>query len=277
MAALLSSLDELLSRVHEAAGRAGPDVARAAVFDADGTLWRGDIGDAAFEVAVAAGMIDDATWAGPLRAWAERWELMLPTDPQRAVERIFVAARTQELGRIAERRGLPDAAWREDLYGMQAWAYAGRSRARVGELGARLFREGFVDGIFADMRALLQALHAAGIEVWIASASHGALVEAGAVHLGIPPERALGMEPALDAAGVTLPSIARGTFGPGKAATARQALAGRRPLAAFGDSVLSTDRELLELAALPVAVATSGLHREAALAHPRMVLFDPQR
>lgn len=277
MARLLASLDELVALVRSAAALVGPDVARAAVFDADGTLWRGDIGDAAFEAAAAAGMIDDATWRGPMAEWARRWDLELPADPHSGIARIFRASAGGELARAAQRRGLPEGAWREDLYSMQAWAYAGRTRAAVEAFGARLFDEGFAEGVFLEMRALIDALTAEGIEVWIASASHGALVAAGAHHLHIEAARALGMEPALDDAGVTLPRIARGTYGPGKAEVARHALGGRRPLAAFGDSVLTTDRELLESALVPVAVASHGAHREAALAHPRISLFDPKR
>lgn len=277
MGSLLPSLDALLTAVREAAAQAGPEVARAAVFDADGTLWRGDIGDAAFEAAAGAGMIERATWDGPVRAWAARWDLELPDELQAGVERIFRAARGTELADAGQRHGRAEGAWREELYAMQAWVYAGRPRDAVHDFGARLFDEGFADGVFAEMRALVDALHALGIEVWIASASHGALVAAGAPRLGVPVPRALGMEPALDEAGRTLARIARGTYGPAKAEAARAALAGRRPLAAFGDSVLSTDRELLESAELPVAVAPRGAHRDAALAHARIRLFDPRR
>ena len=277
MGSLLPSLDALLTAVREAAAQAGPEVARAAVFDADGTLWRGDIGDAAFEAAAAADMIDRATWDGPVRDWAARWDLELPDEIEAGVARIFRAARGPELADAGVRHGRAEGAWREELYAMQAWVYAGRARSAVQDFGERLFHEGFADGIFTDMHALLRALDALGIEVWIASASHGALVAAGAPRLDVQLARALGMEPALDDEGRTLPRIARGTYGPAKAEAARTALGGRRPLAACGDSVLTTDRELLETAVLPVAVAPRGAHREAALAHTRMHLFDPRR
>jgi phosphoserine phosphatase len=122
------------------------------------------------------------------------------------------------------------------------------------------------------MRALLSALEAAGIEVWLASASHAALVEAGAPHLGVPVARVRGMEPT---AGLSdPPRMQSRTYGDDKRDTATRVL-GARPLAAFGDSVLFTDRALLESAHLPFAVATRGPHRDAALAHPRMLLVDP--
>ena len=106
MARVLASLDELLALVQDVASRAGPDVARAAVFDADGTLWSGDIGDAAFEAAPGAGLIRAATWAGPVKDWAARWDLALPDDPRAGVARIVEAARGTALAEAARRRGL---------------------------------------------------------------------------------------------------------------------------------------------------------------------------
>jgi hypothetical protein len=64
------------------------------------------------------------------------------------------------------------------------------------------------------------------------------------------------------------------TYGDDKRDTARARL-GAPPLLAFGDSVLFTDRALLQSAAQPFAVATRGAHREAALQDARLILVDP--
>jgi phosphoserine phosphatase len=121
----------------------------------------------------------------------------------------------------------------------------------------------------------VDGLVAHGIEVRIASASHGALVAPGAARLGLSPAHVHGMEPALDDDGRGLPSLTQDTYGPGKATTVRAALRDKRPLLAFGDAVLSTDKELLALARQGVAVAPKGAHRQAALADDALWLFDP--
>ena len=74
--------------------------ARAAVFDADGTLWAGDIGDAAFVQSARAGLVSDAMYEGPLAAWASRTGLSLPTD------------KVEGIANEVRRRAVPVAAWK---------------------------------------------------------------------------------------------------------------------------------------------------------------------
>jgi phosphatidylglycerophosphatase C len=237
------------------------DVARVAVFDADGTLWRGDIGDVAFERAADAGLIADATWGGPLVAWAASWGVTLPAEKRAGTRRIV---------ELAAARPFDDHAFKQSLYDMQAWIYAGARRPQLEAFAEAIFIEGFEAGIFADMRRLVAALAARGVEVLVASASHGALVVPGARRLGIDRSFVLGTEPAVDEVGVALPAAGVSMYGPRKAAAVSLRLEGRRPLLAFGDSILTTDKELLALAHLPVAVAPRGAHAEAARAHPTL-------
>lgn len=277
MGALLHSVDDIFDVLALAEACLPQDVARVAVFDADGTLWRGDIGDTAFAAAADAGLVNEKTWSGPVRTWAARWAVSLPEDPRVGLPRILAAAHAGELAQAGRARGLDDGAWRRELYEMQAWIYAGHSRAAVEAFGERLFAAGFAAQIFTDMGALLRGLRARHVDVYVASASHGALVAPGARRLDVDRERALGMEPAVDEEGRGLPRTSVCTYGPGKAAVVRKVLEGKRPLLAFGDSVLGTDKELLESAHRPFAIASSGVHREAALRDPRMHLFDPTR
>jgi phosphoserine phosphatase len=247
-----------------------PGFARAAVFDADGTLWKGDIGDAAFSACARAGLVSDAMFAGPVCAWAARTGLSLPNDPVEAIDRIVHAHESGELASLGRARGLDDDGWRRDFYEMQAWIYADQPREAVVAFGDALMRESLAAGIFSSMVELLEALESAGIEVHLASASHAALVQAGAVYLRVPAARVAGMEPE---PGLSTQMRAR-TYGADKRDTAARRL-GAAPLAAFGDSVLYTDRALLQSAHLPFAVATKGPHREAARQHERMILVDP--
>jgi phosphoserine phosphatase len=243
---------------------------KAAVFDADGTLWAGDIGDVAFAQSARAGLVSDAMFAGPLSSWAARVGLSLPDNKVEAIAAIVAAHDDGQIRESGLRRGLDEDAWRRDFYEMQAWIFADQPREAVSALGQRLMRDGLGARIFPSMQRLLRDLEADDVVVHIASASHAALVQAGAAILGIPPERVAGMEPT---PGLSTTMQVR-TYGDDKRDTAVARLGGR-PLAAFGDSVLFTDRALLQAAAYAFAVATSGAHREAALADARIVLVDP--
>ncbi len=244
--------------------------ARAAVFDADGTLWASDIGDAAFVDSARAGMVSDAMYRGPVRAWAQRLGLSLPDDTIAGIDAIVAAHADGSLRARALAAGLDEDGWRRDYYELQSWIYADQPREAVVDYGRRIMEGGLKAGIFTSMVQLLRDLEAAGVAVHIASASHAALVEAGAVYLGVPKAHVAGMEPK---PGLSTSMRVR-TYGDHKRDTARARL-GSPPLLAFGDSVLFTDRALLESSALPFAVAIRGAHRDAALADPRIILVDP--
>jgi phosphoserine phosphatase len=276
MGILVEDVSALLDRVPDRS--AWPDdVDAVAVFDADHTLWNGDIGDTAFAAAADEGLFVRDTWRGPVVDWARSWGLSVADDPAAGVRAIFDAVQSGALAKAAAARGQGEASWKGSLYAMQAWAYAGLRRDDVAALGERLFARGFSSRLWDDMRVVVDGLRARGVRVQIASASHGALVVPGARLLALSDDAVAGMEPAVDDDGVILPVIAQDTYGPGKAAVVRAGLSGRRPLLAFGDSVLATDRELLALSHQGVAVATTGAHREAALHDPRLWLFDPRR
>jgi phosphatidylglycerophosphatase C len=263
----LDTVESLLEAALSASEDAGAQVA---VFDADHTLWDGDVGDEAFLAAAREGFLLEATWRGPLQAWAGRLGLALSADPAAGAAQLLDAASSGAL-----ERALGTGRWRQALYALQAWAYAGRRRDEVEAFGEALFARGFAARIYPAMQRVVEALAARGVEAMIASASHGALVTPGARRLGIRAAQVLGMEPDLDDAGVTQASLRRDTYGPAKAAAVSAALGGRRPRLAFGDAVLTTDRELLALAHQGVAVAARGAHREAALDHATLLLFDP--
>lgn len=250
-----TSADEL---VGIARSQPPPQVVRAAMFDADGTIWRGDIGDEAFARGHA--LVLESTWP-TLRAWCAKYGATVAT-----YDDLVKLALSRGIGAAARAQGIADEQWRADLFEMQAWAYAGHTRAQIATL-AHSF------DVFPSMLSLLERLRAEGVRIAVVSASHGALVEAAK----LPVDAVYGMEPALDEQGRTLPKIARSTYGEGKVAATRDFL-GRddvRPLFAFGDSVLATDRALLAYAHVPVAVNARGAHREAALKDERMLLLDP--
>lgn len=256
----LTSVDALLA-IAEAPLPAG--VARAAMFDADGTIWKGDIGDEAFARAHA--LVRAETWPA-LHAFCAKYGAKVAS-----FDELVALALSRGIGDAARARGISDDVWRADLFEMQAWAYAGHTRVEIAQLGHSF-------EMFPSMITLLTRLRAAGVKTAVVSASHGALVEAAA----LPVDAVFGMEPDLDGEGRTVAGkMRRSTYGVGKVTATRDFMRETfgdpelRPLFAFGDSVLATDKALLEHAHVPVAVNARGAHREAALAHPRMLLLDP--
>ena len=237
-----------------------------AAFDADGTLWAGDIGETAFLRGFHEGVILPSTVEGPVLAWAERWGLELPEEPSLAFPLLCHLCEGERiLEQLPAHACLDDA--RADLYGMQAWAYTGRTALEVEAYGERLFAAGFERTLFSWAPELLAALRERGIEVVIASASHRDLVVPGAARLGIARERVYGSLPRTCPQGTYVPTPGCALYGDAKARVVEEHLAGRgggKPLLAFGDSVAWTDRALLASALMPVAVRPTGVHLEEA-------------
>ena len=102
--------------------------------------------------------------------------------------------------------------------------------------------------LVAEVENLYRSLQAAGIDVWVCTASLGELIRPAAARYGVPPERVIGMELALED-GRFVPRFQPGyqaTFGPGKSWAIRQFLApryGRGPVLVAGDS--QGDKDML--------------------------------
>jgi phosphoserine phosphatase len=140
----VSSLIERVTKEH-----AGQSV----VFDADGTLWRGDVGEDFLRFAIHRRLFD---------ASYERYEELLAESPARAYAYC-----------VEVMRGQPEASLREHC--------------------AAFFTERFHGRIFSFVRPLLKRLEQAGCPVWICSASPKWIVLPGALALGIPEARVIGV------------------------------------------------------------------------------------
>lgn len=137
--------------------------------------------------------------------------------------------------------GQPDtpSIQRTYLFGARLWQ--GKTPSEVRDVAAAAWRWGTDQPVGATVRLgsravpswirlqppmvdLVHALHSQGVEVWIVSASEQHLVEATAAHAGIPRERVLGVQMALDAHGRLSPALVpcgadgveRMSFGEGK-------------------------------------------------------------
>lgn len=127
--------------------RAAREAGGTAAFDADGTLWADDIGEAFLRDLERAGRVPEGTW----RTYEERL-----------------------------------AADHVDAYGYAATVMAGLPEAEVRERADRFFPKHFAPRLFPVVRELLAALIGDGIRVAIVSASNRWLIEAAARELGVP-------------------------------------------------------------------------------------------
>jgi len=123
------------------------------VFDADGTLWRGDVGEDFLRYAIHRRLFE---------ASYERYEALLTQSPARAY-----AYCVEVMG------ALP--------------------LAELESHCASFFTARFHGRIFGFVRPLLARLSAAGCPVWICSASPRWIVVPGALALGIPAARVIGV------------------------------------------------------------------------------------
>ncbi len=186
-----------------------------AAFDADGTLWDGDIGEELLQELIRRRLLVD----GPLDPWQE-YQRRLRRDPS-------------------------------DAFSFAVRLMNGLSEVVVRETSQHVFAERFVAGVFPPVRFCLDRLIARGWDVYVVSASNRWSVEVAAAHLGLSPDRVIALGVEVEAGLLTdrvlepIPVLA------GKVILLRQ-LAGRDADIAFGNSVL--DLPLLLAAAIPVAV-----------------------
>jgi phosphoserine phosphatase len=186
-----------------------------AAFDADGTLWDGDLGEAVLRELVARGQLIDA----PSDPWAEY------------------------LGRFEQSPGA--------AFAYAGRLMAGLSEELVREVSARVYDADFRRCVFPEARWLLRTLVDRGWEVYIVSASIRWSIEVAARDFGLTPQRVVALDLETEAGLITdrvlepIPTLE------GKPALLR-ARAGRPPDLAFGNSML--DLPLLLSAAIPIGV-----------------------
>lgn len=231
------SVLDVLGRLKEAlsAGLSQPTLA----FDADGTLWSGDIGNDLFEALLAARGIREDSRAALWRE-ADSAGLDLSGD-------------ATELGRGLYEAHLAGRYDEERAFAMMAWAFAGYTLEEARAFAMDVFaRVGLRERLHRFLEPILEWASAESIPVWVVSASPAFAVELGVGFLGIPKERVVAMLPNMDgeriATGLSRPAV----YGHAKPASFFAACPGRGILGAFGDS--SYDAPLLAASRVPVAV-----------------------
>ncbi len=197
-----------------------PGVARGPVaFDADGTLWRGDVGE------------DLLRWLAA--------EGLLPAGPSRGIYAEY------------ERRVAIDAA---AGYAFAVELMAGLAEAALEGLCREFFARRFEGRLFPFTRPLLDELAAAGHEIWIVSASPVWIVAVGVEGLGVGLDRVIAVKAEIAAGQLTRRVEQPIPFGPGKVQQLESR--GVRPALAVGNG--EGDLPMLEYAGSALVVAPYG-------------------
>ncbi|MEW5737782.1 MAG: HAD family hydrolase [Myxococcota bacterium] len=191
---------------------------RAVVFDADGTLWRGDVGE------------DLLRLLGQRRLLGARSDGVYAKYEQ-LLERDHAAA-----------------------YAFAVEVMAGLEEALLRRVCDEFFRTRYEGRIFRFVRPLLASLSAAGFVPWICSASPRWAVLPGARSLGIPDEHVIGVSCEVVDGRLSGQVLLPVTCGPGKVEWLRRRQVA--PVLAFGNGEL--DLDMLAFAANAIVVAPHG-------------------
>jgi phosphoserine phosphatase len=186
-----------------------------AAFDADGTLWDGDIGEDVLRELIRCGSLIDP----PPRPY-EEYEHRVRRDPA-------------------------------DGFAFAVRLMRGMGEAEVLDVSRRVFADRFASAVFDDVRACLHHLVARGWQAYVVSASNRWSVEVGAGHLGVPADHVIAVSVAVEDGRLTDRVAAPVPTLEGKPILLRR-IAGRDADIAFGNSVL--DLPLLLTSRTPVAV-----------------------
>jgi phosphoserine phosphatase len=186
-----------------------------AAFDADGTLWDGDLGEAVLLALIREGQL----LAAPPDPWNE-YVARVNRDPA-------------------------------DGFGYAGRLMAGLSEELIRGTSARVFAAEFSAKVFPECRWLLQTLAQSGWVIYLVSASNRWSIEIAADSFGLPRERVLALDLDSDQGILTDRVCSPVPTLEGKPALLR-ARTDRFPDLAFGNSFL--DLPLLLSATVPVAV-----------------------
>jgi phosphoserine phosphatase len=190
---------------------------RLAVFDCDGTLWSGDVGEGFFD-----------------------WELKHGVVSDEIVQRMRARYVDYKAGKVGE----------DDMCGEMVTMHKGLREADVLRLSGQYFEENFVSRIFPEMKRLVAELRASGCDVWAVSSSNEWVIREAMVHVGIDQEQILAAAVEIEN-GVVTDRLIRVPSGIGKPKAILEVI-GRPPDAGFGNSKLDT--EMLAISRYALAV-----------------------
>src|ERR1043166_3608 len=129
-----------------------------AVFDCDGTLWSGDLGERFFDWELRSGMFSDE-----------------------AVRRMRSRYAEYQEGKVSE----------DDMCGEMVTLHTGLREEELLRLSGEFFSKNFVRQIFPEMRQLIYALQNAGCDVWAVSSTNEWAIREAMKHFAIPDNKIL--------------------------------------------------------------------------------------
>jgi phosphatidylglycerophosphatase C len=225
----------------EAARRAALGSAPLALaFDADGTIWTGDIGVDAFTRLINRRGVKAEALAALQREASMAGVEVLP-DPSDQAKALLCA---YERDRLDHGR----------TFRMMAWCFAGYAAGELEAFAHALVGEvRLAERIHPEIRSIVAWANGAGLSTIVVSASHAAIVSLALRLVGLEVNRVVGMTPAMEH-GVTMPWIVEpAPYEAGKPLAIALAFGDAVLVGAFGDS--PADLPMLALSRQPVAVA----------------------
>jgi len=219
---------------------------RVATFDCDGTLWSGDAGEGFFSWELNQGLVSD-----DIVQWAR----------QRYAD--------YKAGKVAE----------DVMCGEMVTMHRGLQEEVVQQACDSYFAQAIAPNIFPEMRELVQRLRASGCDVWTVSSSNQWIIRSGMRSFGIPQNRILAAEVAVENGTIgrrISDRLIRVPSGPGKSEAIRSVLkssSDHRPDCAFGNAIW--DREMLAMSKHPFAINPNPDLKRIALANGWTV-YQPQ-
>jgi HAD superfamily phosphoserine phosphatase-like hydrolase len=215
---------------------------RAATFDCDGTLWSGDAGEGFFSWELEQGLVSNQ-----IVQWAR----------QRYA--------AYKAGQVAE----------DVMCGEMVTLHRGLQEEIVRQACDTYFAQSIAPHIFPEIHELVQRLRACGCDVWAVSSSNQWIIRSGMRSFGIPQNRILAAEVAVENGTIT-DRLIRVPSGPGKSEAIRSVLKSspdHAPDCAFGNAIW--DREMLAMSKHPFAINPNPDLKEIALSNGWMV-YQPQ-
>jgi phosphatidylglycerophosphatase C len=233
--------------------------AAAVVFDADGTLWSGDIGIDAFERAIQSRLLREEARPALEQSAVSNGLASRPSASELAGD-IFAAYRQ---GRFPERE-----AWE-----IMTWCYAGFTPGEVADHARATVQDRNLAGrIQREIEPIMDWARGSGVRTLVVSASPESVVRVAAELWGFTATDVVGATPAI-ADGRFLARL-QGVFpyGAGKVTLGRELLGPLEWLASFGDG--TSDLHMLETAKLGVAVRPKASLRMRLGELPKVVVLE---
>jgi phosphoserine phosphatase len=225
----------------EIVSRLGGDAPKNAIiaFDADGTLWSGDIGLDTFEAMIAKRAVRKEALPG-LNDEARAADLRLCDDPN---DQVRVLHEAFEKGTYAEERA----------FTMMAWAFAGYLPQEVCDFASSVVESVGLQGrLHPEVLPVIDWAVKYDMPLYVVSASPELVVKTAIDLLHLPFQDVFAMTPAMEGGRIAPRILEPITYGAGKNAALQKGVPDATLWAAFGDSAF--DVAMLRAARIRVAV-----------------------